>query len=683
MANSWKTPQDYTNKVPSSAFNLSNMFSSTMFQGLNYPIKFEKVRIGDRWSIDMADLLQSDPMLGPLKGSFRLTLSVWFESDFNLYGWMRDNDQQSTSVILTNNRHSFKLPLFPQLSTQRYLVFDTSDEKLSDLAPGDIIQPAAGLVREAMISGLKDLRDPSVFGPAIVNSGRTVIKGGAVARGSLLDYAGFAPGYQGNPATQDDLDTSGLNSYCADFLLAYLDIMRCGFTNTQTRIDDARSTSFIPVVGNRLSLDYYYNSPSTPDYGLRNIFYDMPLSDLDGFFKWLRAQEDGVDFDINSYLLDPATQNLDWSRNPYTYGSDEYWKFFFQKYVCISLLPHGGLFAAQYRPDVYRNLLSTDVGKVNSQVSVQNGVFSIDVLRFQNKLQRVIDRYDISGGRISSWLRTLWGVETRRNFATPELLGVMSHVLDARTITAVSQTGEIGGSDSTDVGAMRANFDDMRQHKRISFVATEPGTLVVIAQLVPIVSYCQNIRPELREVSFADEYNPEFAQLGYQDVPLSDYSVLPDSKDVDWEADDVSAETFGFSDNWMNDPFYLETSVGRNVAWVHLMTSTNRCHGEYSTLGSRDYWTLQRRYTRFFERSNRLPIISNNGDGSYTYKGLQDIPALGASTYISPYVDPLDFQYMFADQTLLDPHWHLDVWFDCKVVRKLPKRFMPNLERND
>lgn len=673
MANEFKKTQDYVNKVPSSAFNLSHTFSSTIFQGLNYPIKFEKVRIGDKWSIDMADLLQSDPMLGPMKGAFRVTFSVWFESDFNLYGWMRDNDQQTTSEILTNNRHSFQVPVFPTPSDKRVYLYDSTPEDYESIDFGAVVDDDS--VRHVGMSGLKDLRDPSVFGPGLIRNG-VVSHGGAVGRGSLLDYAGFPPGYEGVSK-----DFEKIPYFSADFLLAYLDIMRCGFTNTQTR-DDTLTTSFIPVVGNRLSMEQYYASPTTPDYGQRNLFYDMQLKDLDSFFKWLRSQEDGVDFSINSFVVDPTTANVGFNNNPYSYGSDDYWKYFFARYVAISCLPNGGLFAAQYRPDVYRNLLSVDVGKTKSYVETSNGQFSIDTLRFQNKLQRVIDRYDISGGRISSWLRTLWGVETRRNFSTPELLGVMSHVMDTRTITAVAQTGAIGAADSTDVGTMRGNVDDMKKHKRINFTATEPGTLVIIAQLVPIVSYCQNIRPELRETNFADEYNPEFAQLGYQDVPLSDYSALSTSEDISWDGDSVSFDTYNVV------PAALNKVIGRNIAWVHLMTTTNRLHGEYSTMGNRDYWTLQRRYTRYFEKINSVPSVSREVspvDGEVTYRktGYQDVPALGATTYISPYVDPMDFQYMFADQTFLDPHWHLDVWFDCKVVRKLGKRFMPNLERND
>lgn len=683
MENSWKKPQDYTNKVPSAMHNLSGMKSTTMFQGLNYPIRFDKVMAGDRWCFDMADLLQSDPMLGPVKGAYRLTLSVWFESDFNLYGWMRENTQQTTSEILTNSKHCFSVPAIPTSLGQSYSVADISFSDDS-VQIGDDVNDLTSTFK----AGLVDYRDPSVAGPLVIDpSAHTVFRPGVVGRGGLLDFIGIAPGYQGVPS-EDTYDAFN-NSFCADYILAYLDIMRCGFMNTQTRYRDSSTgvltnTSFIPIVGNRSSIDYLSSGPQSLSGASSNIFDYLTADDLDGFFRWLRNADDGVNFGFDSTVLYQGNQSLSLRDNPYARGTDSYWIWFFSKIVTYSMLSSGGLCAAQYRPDVYRNLLSVDVGKTKSYVTTSNGQFSIDTLRFQNKLQRVIDRYDISGGRISSWLRTLWGVETRRNFSTPELLGVVSHVMDARTITAVSQTGEIGGASSTDVGTMRGNFDDAKRHKTLSFVASEPGTVVVIAQLVPIVSYSQNIDPALRRLNFADDYNPEFAQLGYQDVPISDYTALPTSSAAEYDLGSYTMDIENLSSDWKESVDVLDEVVGRNIAFVHLMTSTNRTHGEFSNLGSRDYWVNQRRYTRYFTKPFDYQSVRLDTDDSiYLYDGRKTGYTFGARTMISPYVDPLDFQYPFASQTLFDPHWYLDVWIDAKVTRKIGKRFMPNLERND
>lgn len=709
MENNWKKPQDYKNKVPMSTHNLSDVRQTTLLQGLNIPIRFDKVRAGDRWHIDMADLLQSDPFLAPVKGMYRLTFSVWYESDFNLYGWMRDNDQQSTEEILTNNRHRFNVPAYVapanEFMENRMVAVEYSDNgvtyplpdpnKVSDIDLGEY-QGSPVVTRVSLNrAGLLDYRDPLNTGPYV--SQGSYWFGGCVGRGGLLDYIGIAPGYQGLPTDEGLFADEDLGRFCADFILTYLDVMRCGMMNTQTRLSDAHPHSYIPIFGNG---DVYRALQAGPQTDVSvlddDVFYPMTSELLDGFFKWLRRQDDGVFFDQNEDLNDGVTftsWGSSFDDNPHSYGTDLYWKWFFNHVVRMSMYPYGGLCAAQYRPDVYRNLLSVDVGKTKSYVETDaSGRFTIDTLRFQNKLQRVIDRYDISGGRISSWLRTLWGVETRRRFTTPELLGVTSHIIDPSTITSLSQTGDIGASESTDVGTMRSNIDRFKEHKQISFVASEPGTLMVLAQLVPIVTYTQNVDPVLRETSFADEYNPEFAQLGFQDVPKSDYSVLPTSQlydfgnpNSDYTPDFLRHipaldKDWDISESDGSNP--LGEVVGRNIAWVHLMTSANRAYGEFSNLGSRDYWTFQRRYTRYYENTFKYFYPSDYGQDAFV-SGITTANLLGAKTQISPYVHPLDFQYPFADQTLLDPHFYLDVAFNVRVVRKIGKRFMPNLERND
>ena len=202
MSNNWKKPQDYVNRVPSSVHNPSQVKSTTMFQGLNYPILFQKVLAGDRWSIDMADLIQSDPFLAPVKGAYRLTFSVWYESDFNLYGWMRDNDQESTSELLRKDRHRFNIPAMALGVANNIVVASEVDAEGStvpanpnedylfdpdnDDAPDKNWAEGLPVLQQYDISGLDflpDFRNPLVAGPLRRISGgpldsQAVIRGG-------------------------------------------------------------------------------------------------------------------------------------------------------------------------------------------------------------------------------------------------------------------------------------------------------------------------------------------------------------------------------------------------------------------------------------------------------------------------------------------------------------------------
>lgn len=224
-----------------------------------------------------------------------------------------------------------------------------------------------------------------------------------------------------------------------------------------------------------------------------------------------------------------------------------------------------------------------------------------------------------------------------------ELIGVSQSLIDPSTIVAQS-SGTTGEFDSDRIlGDFGGNFKNFDSHRSHSFVASTPGRVMVIVNLIPMVDYAQGIDPELVESSFADEYSPEFAQLGFQKVPKSYYSALPD----------FSVGKLAVT----NNPF--TTAVGKQVAWLPLMTAVNRVHGEFAELGKFNSWVLRRRYQRL--------VDATQGDQS-------------TGTRITQYIDPLEFQYPFVSQTISDPNWFLQMALDVKAIRPIGKRIMPNLE---
>ena len=155
------------------------------------------------------------------------------------------------------------------------------------------------------------------------------------------------------------------------------------------------------------------------------------------FFLWLRQQTDGVDiFDVTTDTSSTA--------------------YFPEMVSYFNTLHSGGLFCAQYEPDMLRNiLLDVDTTKVN--VDITNNSFSIDTLRFQNKLQRLVDRYDISGGRFSSWLKTVWGSSANRRLDIPQFIGTTSFIIDPNTVTSVADT--TGNPEDSNLGQLGGNIN--------------------------------------------------------------------------------------------------------------------------------------------------------------------------------------------------------------------------------
>lgn len=428
-----------------------------------------------------------------------------------------------------------------------------------------------------------------------------------VKKHSILEYAGF-PTRTIALGSGSDVDWSP--KFDMGFIHTYLNIFRNYYCNNQEE-------NF-----------YWIANPLTS----ANPFSSTDLSTLDKYFKALRYADDGVDLSQIYSGSDPL-------------------KFYSQYYRPSLQYPFGGLVPCTYRPDLLTNLLNSS-SSVRSYVRIttsgdEANSFTIDTLRFQNKLQRLIDRLDVSGGRFSNWLRAVWGVKTRKDMDIPELIGVTQKLIDPTELTTKSNSDAITGENidvkARFVGDLAGNFNKVDRHRGHSFYASTPGRVMVIVTLIPNVDYVQGIDFEITKTSFADDYVPEFAQLGFQNVPLSRYSGLPQ-----------------FKNNAMSYVDPESVSVGKQVAWLEEMTDVNRNFGEFGWDGLYSYWVLNRLFSRVsrpsqIDRTDFLPEISQ-------------------------YINPLDWQYPFVAQTITDPNWFLQVGLKIKCVRPIGKRYMPNLE---
>lgn len=571
-----RIPFDYKEDVPRSVRNLSTERFHSIQTGLNYMAYAKKLYPKDSFDLDLGSLLQSEALQTPLQGKYILRFSVFFEPDSNLYGWLDNNSKLTTSEIMAKRRHLLGPSIFPNA---------TSLTEFQNMAQRGSLLNQYGFSSASIIANFSDGELLPLYGDT-----------------GLRDY-----------------DADWL--FCADRILAYLDIMRCYYTHSQT-----------------IAIPYYRwaeNDRST------NYIDFIPREEMDDFFIWLRQQSDGV-------VLERNNTNFV-SQFPTISG----W---------LSNISNGGNFCAQYEPDMLRNILyNVETSKV--YVDITSNRFSIDSLRFRNKMQRLVDRYDLSGGRFSSWLRTVWGSNATKRLDIPQFIGTTSVIIDPRTITSVANTYSETAGTGSEVGQMagnvsQADFNDGRRGKNFHHYihVEEPGTLMVIASLVPMVTYSQGIERELRENFFADDYKPQYAQLGYQDVPWSDYCSIP-------------AMTNGTLDTVnpnIGPTTSINTIVGRQIAWMHLMGDVSRCYGEFDEGGNNQTWVLRRRFANIpFDGWNEARTVPKN------------VEVTRNNIY---YVDPRDWNYMF---TIIDgskDNFYLDLGIDIRAVRPIGKRYMPTIE---
>jgi len=452
------------------------------------------------------------------------------------------------------------------------------------------------------------------FRPALTFSstkGNYWKEGQTVMRSSLLDFCGVAPGYKGLP----DMDSEPF--LCLDKILAYLDIYRTYIAYTQ-----------------EAAVPYCLGLSGSGDYEDKFLGY-VDLQMLDKFFLELRSLDEPLcpDYQNNSDFGGYTEEEFN------SFGPGIQW--FLANYLPQVTKSHGGLGLVTYRPDMYRSLLADTVATVKSRVNVTNNGFDIDVFRFKNKWQLTLDRYDVSGGRYSSVLRTLWGTKSRRNLDIPDIIGVVTNMIDPSTVTSVAST------DNGDLGEFGGNIDRLNHSNTHSFEASEDGYFVVCCSITPRVRYCQNIERDMLEVDFADDYNPELSNLGFEDVPMSDYSVLPT----------LVAGVPLPSANW--NPF--TKIVGKQVAWLRLTTDVGRVHGEFATGGYLRGWSLTRQYTVADQESYDSTAGTNT------------------STAITQYVNPVEWQYPFVNTALDHPNFMLNLYLDINAIRPIGKHQMPTL----
>ena len=437
-------------------------------------------------------------------------------------------------------------------------------------------------------------------------------------RGSILDYMNIESGLL-VPYDQDDDSEPLIDPYEFDagFVLTYLNIFRNYYASKQ---EDE-----YPFLGAR---------SHSRTHNTVQIYTGSKMSMLDELFMKIRMEKDGINL-----------KDIKFSTGSGMNQDDLNW----QAYLFSLSTPNGGILLSTFLPDYYRNLLSSVVGSVASKVTSTGNQFTIDSLRFANKLQRFIDRVDVSGGRWSDALRTVWGVKTRKDMDIPELMGVSQSLIDPSQVTATAQTGEPGGDNSTDLGQFGGNFDVFCHGRRHSFTASTPGRVMVCVTLVPQVDYCQGISVEASQIEFADDFAPEFDQLGFQPVPLKRYTaglefyMDSENENILWKANKGPS-----------------TVIGKQIAWLDLMTDVNHCHGEFANNGVYRSWVLQRNWMR-----------QTGAVGSSDFAVKYDI---------THYINPLDFQYPFLYQNLDDMNWFLQIDFAIDAVRPKGKRFMPNLE---
>lgn len=626
----YRIPSDYKNQTPRATHNRVAPSYGTIHPGLAVPVHHRHLNVGERIRGRIDQLLQSQPMLGPLLNGFKLTTIATFLPDSAIYGWLRDGRRYTPDEYM-NFGKVYYIPYAGGVQDYEDPLFGTR-----------YIRP---LKRGLPSTAIGSLEPYDVWVSDDFTGTSFAAQPTHVGRGGLWDWLGLpaaavAPNI-GRKSGENivSIDAPSFKFNLAPFFTYVLSHYYYIANMQEAYMYFTRGAGDLSLLPDRGDV----GNKTAPSF--KDVFSSLsPDAFLDLMLEVNARTARGAGFCLNDVrdLVDPAELAV-------------------FHMLAAGLQGYGGLLSVPYSPDLFGNIIkqgSSPTAYVNVEVDAGttsgNGV-AVPELRMKNKIQNWMDRLFISGGRPGDVFRTLWGTKSSPYINKPDFLGVWQASINPSNIRATANG--VASGEEVNLGQLAACIDrycDFSKHSGIDYYAKEPGTFMLITMLVPDPAYTQGLHPDLATISFADDFNPELNGIGFQPVPRHRFTMMP-----------RGFSGIKLTSPWFDGPASLESdpnlvSVGEEVAWSWLRTDYPRLHGEFAQNGYYQYWTLVRRFTQYF-------ASENNTYSDYEYTGT--------------YINPLEWQYIFVDQSISSPNFCYYGYFDLKVTSSLSANYMPYLGR--
>lgn len=297
--------------------------------------------------------------------------------------------------------------------------------------------------------------------------------------------------------------------------------------------------------------------------------------------------------------------------------------------------PQYGLCLKTYNSDLYQNWINTewieDVNGINeaSAVNVEDGTLSMDALNLAQKVYNFLNRIAISGGTYRDWLETVYtGGNYMERCETPTFEGGVSQEIVFQEVVSNSASGD----EPLGTLAGRGVTTGRQKGGHIRIKVTEPCYIICICSITPRIDYGQGNTWDTYLETMDDWHKPALDGIGYQDS--------------------LNGERAWWTDYVSDGPQLTRTAAGKTVAWINYMTNVNRTFGNFAPGMSESFMVLNRNYS-----------INTN-------KQIEDL---------TTYIDPVKFNYIFADTNLDAMNFWVQTRFDIRVRRLISAKQIPNL----
>ena len=297
--------------------------------------------------------------------------------------------------------------------------------------------------------------------------------------------------------------------------------------------------------------------------------------------------------------------------------------------------PQFGLCLKTYNSDLYQNWINTEwiegSNGINeaSAVDVSDGKLSMDALNLSQKVYNFLNRIAVSGGTYRDWLETVYtGGNYMERCETPMFEGGVSQEIVFQEVISNS------ASEDEPLGTLAGRGVTTSRQKggHIRIKVTEPCYIMCICSITPRIDYGQGNTWDTYLKTMNDWHKPALDGIGYQDS--------------------LNGERAWWTDYINENSQLAKTAAGKTVAWINYMTNVNRTFGNFAPEMPESFMVLNRNYS-----------MATNGQ-------IEDL---------TTYIDPVKFNYIFADTNLDAMNFWVQTKFDIKVRRLISAKQIPNL----
>ena len=617
-----------------STHDLSTIVRNTQSPGTLVPNLCLVGQKGDTFDIDVDANVLTHPTTGPLFGSFKLEHHI-YAAPVRLYNsWLHNN---RTKIGL--NMAQVKLPQISVNLNKQYDTITTEEKQWNQVNPSCLLAYLG-------IRGFANIEGPN----------SKIASKNAVP---ILAYYDIFKNYYAN--TQEENFYIIGNSDSLNIAINGTEVNPNIIPSNEGRVNNKGVIGISPntIKQNELQIKVSKNSPTgqseilTPaDLGTWQITGELILITTnkipEGEIWYIRSVQTINRITLENYPL----ENLDTIRDKIlltagdtvfdisnTAMSVEPLTNFTKRKAVNSKLnatdPQYGLCLKTYNSDLYQNWINTEwiegTNGINeaSAVDVSDGTLSMDALNLSQKVYNFLNRIAVSGGTYRDWLETVYtGGNYMERCETPTFEGGVSQEIVFQEVVSNSASedeplGTLAGRGVT-TGRQRGG------HIRIK--VTEPCYIMCICSITPRIDYGQGNTWDTYLETMDDWHKPALDGIGYQDS--------------------LNGERAWWTDYFTADPDLKRTSAGKTVAWINYMTNVNRTFGNFAPGMSESFMVLNRNYSM------------------NTNKQIEDL---------TTYIDPVKFNYIFADTNLDAMNFWVQTKFDIKVRRLISAKQIPNL----